>query len=182
MYAVRGFGDASTTREIGTGVSVAGSAASAAVPVIGAVVAGVTLLISAFGVGKGCGASCTLSTQVVEQIIPVMQKNLAAAQTQLQANGGCLTSDEQATCLSNFDQLWQAMVNGCNQVGGAGGSQCIADRQRGGKYDCFRDLRDPISAMAVCDSSSAAGIAADLTSNNGLPLLALGLIAAGLLL
>ena len=198
MYSIRskGMGDAQATRDINTGVTTAGALigaaaqggllttigiAASAVPLIGAAVLGVTALVSAFHIGQGCGSTCTLSTQVVEQVIPVMQQNLAAAQAQLAQNGGCLTQQEQAQLLSNFDQLWNSIVQGCTQVGGQGGKQCIDDRKRGGKYDCFKDLRDPISAMPVCTAASVASadsVVGDLTSASvaGIPLLPLAAV------
>jgi hypothetical protein len=204
-------GDASTTQQINTGVTTAGALvgsaaaggllttvgiAASAVPLIGAAVLAATTLIQAFHIGQGCGSSCTQSTQVVNQVIPLMQQNLAAAQAQLEENGGCLTPDEQAALVGNFDKLWNAIVQGCTQVGGPGGANCISDRQRGGKYDCFVTLRDPISAMQVCypvaaEDTSTTGGAVDSAVDDlagatvaGIPLLpiaAVALIAFGLM-
>lgn len=199
--SLAGLGDQQTTQDIVTGVStvgtaIAGAAAAglltgigitaAAVPIIGPVVAGVALLLTAFHVGAGCGSSCTLSTHVVERIIPVMQQNLAAAQALLQQSGGCVAAADKAVCLKNFDDLWSAIVQGCSQVGGTGGSQCIADRQRGGKYDCFVTLRDPISEMKTCANPPASQMASVMgwaggSSDLMLPL-GLGLIVAAVIL
>lgn len=185
LQRTAGMGGSNITQEINAGVSTAGATAgliatiagaSAAIPIIGPAVALVTSLISAFGVGSGCGSSCTESTQVVNQVIPLMQQNLAAAQSQLAANSGCLTIDEQAQLVANFDQLWNVIVQQCSQIGGGGGSNCITDRQRGGKYDCFVTLRDPISAMPVCATGSSQLVSdtssTGILSGGSLPLIA----------
>lgn len=151
---------ATTSQEIQASTNAAATAVSLSVPVIGPIIGGamaaVGALVNAFGIGNGCGTSCTQSTQVVNQVIPMMQQNLAAANAQNIANGGCLTADEQTAALSNFDQLWQTIVTQCSAIGGGGGHNCIADRQRGGKYDCFVTLRDPISALMICAETSGA--------------------------
>lgn len=118
--------------------------------VIGAAVAGVTALISVLGIGNGCGQSCILTSNDANQAEAAMATNAQAAQTQLVSNGGCLTQAEQTQLLANFDNLWSALVNACNQVGGTPGANCISQRQRGGEYDYFAAHRDPISAMPVC--------------------------------
>lgn len=204
MYADRthGMGMGGVTQDIDTGVTTAGAVAGAAaqaglltgigvgasaVPVIGLAVLGATVLLNAFHVGQGCGTTCIQSTQVVERILPVMNQNLQAAKDQSLQQGGCITGEQKTALLSNFDQLWNAMVQGCTQVGGAGGSQCVSDRQRGGKYDCFKDLRDPISAIPMCVGGTSTGAeSGTLLSSSvaGVPmplLLAAGLAAFALL-
>lgn len=154
---------------ISTGVSVAGTGLAAAasaglltsigitaamVPFIGPIVGGVVLAIAALGIGNGCGPTCTASTNVVNTIEPYMKQNLAAAQSQATANGGCLTSAEVTALTGTFNSLWNYVTQNCGQVGGVGGKQCIADRQRGGKLDWFNWYLDPINAYPVCQSSS----------------------------
>lgn len=121
-----------------------------AVPIVGTIVGGIALVIGALGIGNGCGASCTNSTAVVNKVEPYLQQNLTAAQQQAQANGGCLQSAEVTTLVGNFNTLWQYVVTGCGQVGGPGGSQCVADRQSGGKIDWFKMYLAPINAFPVC--------------------------------
>jgi hypothetical protein len=193
MLSPRGVGDVQTTQQINSGVATAGAItagaaqagllsgigiATTAVPVIGLVTAGVIALLSAFKVGQGCGATCTAATDVVNKVIPMMQDNLRAAQMAVAQNGGCLSVEQQQTALANFDALWNAIVQACTQIGGQGGKGCIDDRKRGGKYDCFVTLRDPISAMEVCDVAAAPagdagnGLVGALTSGgSGMPLL-----------
>lgn len=133
-----------------------------AVPIVGTIVGAIALTIGALGIGNGCGETCTASTTVVNQIEPYMQQNLAAAQAQAAQNGGCLTSDEVSTLEANFNQLWQYVVQNCQKVGGPGGSQCVADRQPGGKYDWTAYYLTPIQQIPVCSSASASGVASSL--------------------
>ena len=121
------------------------------VPVIGPFVAAAAAIASAFGIGKGCGATCTQSTQVANAAEPVLEQNLSAAQQQATANGGCLTSAEQAQLVQNFQSVWQQVLTGCGQIPAPGGTQCIADRQPGGKFDWTAAYLTPIMNMPVCD-------------------------------
>jgi hypothetical protein len=159
---------------ISTGITAGGSIAAAtgattgllaaigigaqAVPIVGTIIGGIALAVSALGIGNGCGESCIASTEVVNKVEPYLQQNLAAAQQQAAQNGGCLTSDEQAQAVQTFNTVWQYVVSNCTQVGGAGGSQCIKDRQAGGKWDWFKMYLTPIQNLPVCAASSSAGI------------------------
>lgn len=160
----RHMGDAQTPGLINAGLSIATGlgtglasatgllvAGSLAVPVIGAAIAAVTLLISALGVGAGCGNTCIVASNDANKIEPLMAQNAEAAAAQAETNGGCLTADEAQQALTNFDQLWTALYNACSdpQLGDPG-KRCISERQRGGKYDYFAAHRDPISALPVC--------------------------------
>lgn len=165
---------------ISTGITAAGTVSAAtgatasvltaigigaqAVPIVGTIIGGVALLVAALGIGNGCGASCTNSTAVVNKIEPFLQQNLAAAQAQAQANGGCLTSAEQSTCVSYFNTAWGDVVQGCGQVGGPGGKQCVTDRQAGGKIDWFKLYLDPIQALPICAVTSAVSVSSDVSS------------------
>src|ERR1019366_4503203 len=140
-----------------------------------------TALIGAFGIGNGCGSTCTLSTQVVNQVEPLMKQNLVAAQQQAAANSGCLTLAEAQQLEANFNALWQQVVTGCNQVGGAGGSQCISDRQPGGKYDWTSYYLTPIQQLPICAQSVGLdGEVASAFSGSSL-LVPIALVAAVLL-
>jgi hypothetical protein len=164
---------------ISTGITAAGTVSAAtgatasvlaavgigaqAVPIVGTIIGGIALLVGALGIGNGCGASCTNSTAIVNKIEPFLQLNLAAAQAQAQANGGCLTSAEQAACVSYFQQGWAEVVQGCGQVGGPGGKQCVQDRQAGGKIDWVRLYLTPIQALPVC-AVTPASVTSDVSS------------------
>lgn len=196
MIISNGLGDAKTPAYISTGVSAAGGILAAspsllsmlgigasAVPLIGPIVGGISLLIGALGIGKGCGQTCTMATAIVEKVDPMFQQNLQAARDQAAKNNGCLTVDEQQQLLSNFDQLWNYIVQGCSDPAlGDPGKRCISERQRGGKYDAFVPYRDSISSMPICStvSSSVASIGGNTLLVGGAGLLALILVWKGL--
>lgn len=127
------------------------------VPVVGPFVAAAAAVANAFGIGKGCGPTCTQSTQIANAAQPVLEQNLAAAQQQAAANGGCLTPSEQAQLVQNFQTIWQQVVTGCGQIPAPGGTQCVADRQPGGKFDWTAAYLTPIENMPVCDAGTPAG-------------------------
>lgn len=125
----RGLGDAQTaqiaTVSVGTALSTAAlfdpEPISKALLLIGSGLVG--LVSKAF---QGCGQTCVLSSDVANQIGALLQQNL---ETYL--NSPVHTKTLQAQALQNFDQLWQALVSKCGQIGGQGGTNCVADRQVG---------------------------------------------------
>ena len=198
VASLHGLGTAQDTTLINQGVTVAGAAAgaglaiagaTAAIPFVGPIIAGVTLLVSALHIGQGCGATCTESTQVVNQAEPLLKQNLAAAQ-QTVAQQGCLTEDELQTLTNNFNTIWSQVKQQCGQIPAPGGTQCISDRQPGGKYDWTSYYLTPIQQMPVCPGTTSGGVpvtsnAATTASNptgSGIGLLLpLGLIALAFL-
>ena len=170
----------------GAGVAAAASAGllttlgitAAAVPIIGPIVAGVTLLVSALGLGNGCGGTCTQATQVVNQIEPLMQQNVTAAQQQAQSNGGCLTQAEADQLEANFQSLWSKVLSGCGAIPAPGGTQCISDRQPGGKYDWTSYYLTPIQQIPVC--ANTAGLTASSTVSNAVASLPSWAVPVGL--
>lgn len=139
---------------------------------IGGAVAAVAGLLSAFGVGSGCGQSCIQASNDANQIEAAMKANLAAFQA------GQISQTE---ALQNFDGLWQQLTQACGQIGGGAGANCVSDRQEGACkwrdssgacWNWFIGYRDPI-ANAPASSSP-------LSSGSLVPLLAAG--AVGLLL
>ncbi len=101
-----------------------------------------------------------------------MKQNLAAWQS---SSKSCA---EQQACISNFNTLWNQVVNACNnpQLGDPG-QACIDDRKRGGKWDWFSYYLDPIVNDSCTQSSGIESLTGGLSSSP-LPLL----LAAGLLL
>jgi hypothetical protein len=152
-----------TTSYISSGIGTAGTIAAAAIGgPIGLAVAGAAegaaLLFSALGIGSGCGPTCITTSNYANQFtanLQTLQQSWAATRD---TQGGCITSDQRATFLQAFDGLWTQLSNACQQVGGQGGKQCIADRQRGGKYDAFAAIRDPITNTPICGATAATGI------------------------
>lgn len=98
-----------------------------AVPIAGQIIGAalaITAIVAQFF--KGCGSTCILTTQEVNQVEPYMQQNL---QQYLAAPVSAAT---QAEALANFNQLWQGVVNYCSQPSMASaGKNCISDRQSG---------------------------------------------------
>ena len=133
----RGMG--STSGEIsstaGAGASIAGSTAGLltaagliqGVPVAGQIV-GAALAITAViaSMFKGCGSSCILTTQEVNQVEPYMQQNLA------QYLAAPVSAATQQEAIANYNQLWQGVVAYCSQPSmSKAGQNCISDRQAG---------------------------------------------------
>ena len=106
-----------------------------------AVIAGAAALVAPIAnLFKGCGDTCVLTSQFANQVsdaVTQLNKNYWGAPVRT-------VSMQQAT-LQAMNELWGYLVSHCQAVGGQGGAQCIADRQRGGKYDFFRDNVDPVA-------------------------------------
>lgn len=151
----------SFTTVASTGAAIAGTAGlttalaaigvgSWAVPLIGPIIGLLALGIGAL-LSDPNGPLKVATTAIVNQIEPYLKQNLAAAQQQASANGGCLTSGEQAAAIGVFNTLWQKVLDACsNPQYGDPGKVCISDRQRGGKWDWFSYYYDPIMAIPVC--------------------------------
>lgn len=153
MLATSHLGSAAQTTA--TAVKAAGSVATigaqsgwwlsaAAVPVIGAAVAGVTLGLQLLLNRKGPGQKVA-STKIVDELEPLLKNNVAAYQA------GPRTRSSQAAALKNFDDAWTYLTSaeacGNTQLGNPG-KNCIADRSRGGRWDWFAYYRDPIELDA----------------------------------
>jgi hypothetical protein len=149
----------STAGSILGGTAPLWTAATWAVPVIGAAVTGVTLALTALFSRKGPKQK-TAATQFAEDVIKVLQDNLAAYKA------GPRTVSSQAQALANFDAGWTYLTStdACgNSALGQWGVRCIFERQRAGtctqaqaeaadkdlsqcgEWDMFADLRDPIA-------------------------------------
>jgi hypothetical protein len=144
----RGFGDAaSTSQNVAIGGSLAGSAATAVigsiaanggtilgltasslVPVVGPIIAGITIGLQALIANSGCGPTCVVTSQWANQ---------AAAQLdqltqQYFALPSPRTDAQKAVALATFDSVWQKLQQLCGQPGtGNAGVRCITDRQAG---------------------------------------------------
>ena len=91
--------------------------------IIGAALAITAVVASMF---KGCGSSCILTSNEVNQVEPYMQANLS------QYLAAPVSAATQQEALANFNQLWQGVVNYCSQPSMASaGKACISDRQSG---------------------------------------------------
>ena len=99
---------------------------SAAAGPVGLAVAGLVAagaaIASALGVGSGCGQACINASNIVNQAEPTFKANLDAYE-----NG----TIDQATAISNFNQMWVAIQQACAGIPGGAGTNCVADRQQG---------------------------------------------------
>jgi len=144
-------GDAATVSQ-----SLAQSAALATAiggPLAGAIVgaaAGLAKIVSLFGPNP----NNTITTEWVNQIeADVLKPNLAAWQA-LPADHKYYTL--QQTALNTFTQAWNQIVGLCsNPQLGSAGTNCLKDRQRGGKWDWWALYYDPIAhdPQAISDPS-----------------------------
>lgn len=125
---------------------------AAAVPVIGAAVAGVMLGLQLIINRKGPRQKVA-STQIVDELEPLLKNNVIAYLS------GPRTRASQAAALQNFDDAWAYLAGGeaCgNPQLGNPGQACIADRNRGGRWDWFSYYRDPIAQDAGVKADPAA--------------------------
>ena len=158
---MRGLGQASVSSQIAlsapqiTGGILTAAAAQAhwtilgmsAVPVIGAVVAGVTLGLMALFSRKG-PKQRVATTQIVNKVEPLLQQNLQGYLS------GPRTVSSQQQALANFDAGWQFILDNCGIAEmGNPGKACISDRQAGACtwreagecWDWFKGYRDLIA-------------------------------------
>jgi hypothetical protein len=133
---------------------------AAAIPIAGALIGVGVLIYSLLHNSRGLQQNDETS-RMAEKAIAYMQQNLAAW------NGSNKSLANQVQALANFDNAWEALKNFClNGNEGDPGQRCVSERQRGGKYDCFVTLRDPIAndPQAGAIDRAAAQIAAQQTS------------------
>lgn len=89
---------------------------------------------------KGCGESCKQATTIANNAE-------AAAESLLQrwnSEPVKYKSIQQAYLAAQQD-VWKYISGSCSKIGGKGGQQCIADRQREGKFDFFIHYVDPVA-------------------------------------
>ena len=115
-----------------------GLSAAVAIPVIGAVVAGVTLGLVALFARRG-PKQRVATTLIVDKVEPLLAQNRDGYLS------GPRTVSSQAQALANFDAGWQYVVEHCGiPEMGDPGKRCISERQRGGQWDWFFYYREPI--------------------------------------
>jgi hypothetical protein len=86
----------------------------------------------------------TYATEVVNQVeADVMKPNLAGWEALAPADK---TDINQQAAEANFTSGWDYVLQACGQPAlGSSGTNCIADRQRGGKFDWWAAYYDPIA-------------------------------------
>lgn len=132
MMRVRGVGQVTpaqgislATTGITAGSAIAGATAIGAVAgPIGAIAGALAGLLT--NIFKGCGSSCTLTSDEANQVEQALQQNLEAyfASPRTQA--------DQTAALANFDNTWAQLVQYCgNPSFGQAGQNCVSDREEG---------------------------------------------------
>jgi hypothetical protein len=127
--AVMGVLTASAASSLAAGGSglILGMAPAMAVPIIGAVLAGITIGIIAI-LNSGCGQTCIVTSQWANQAADALEQNIRA----YFALPIPRPPEAQAQALGNFDAIWARLVQLCSQPGlSTAGQNCIADRQSG---------------------------------------------------
>jgi len=192
MYMFRGMGAAAQDVQVGSSIAepvataVAAPAAAAAfaiplavaVPLIGAAIAGVALGVEAL-LNSGCGQSCVLTSDDANKAQQLAQQNLDA----YMALPVPRSQSNQTAALQNATNIYNWLIQACQNIGGQGGKQCVADRVPGGKYAFAPSFIDPIQndPNVVPDSQATASSAASTATSPSI-LLWLGIAAAGVFL
>lgn len=161
----------------------AGVWGAAAVPVVGAIVAGVTIGLMALLNRKGPKQKVA-TTQIVDSVEPYLAENRDGY------FAGPRTRSSQAQALANFDAGWDYVRQNCGDATmGDPGKRCISERDRGGRWDWFALYRDPIvNDPGVQPDPASPGVVEAIfgggpSSNSPVPLfLAMGLAVAALML
>lgn len=100
---------------------------AATCPPCGAVLAiGAALVPIVMKLVQGCGQSCIEASDAANQIEPLLVQNVSNY-----VNAPIRYKSLQAAALANFDQTFAQLVQRCQQVGGAGGTNCVKDRVAG---------------------------------------------------
>lgn len=113
--------------------------ATSLIPVIGPIVAGVTIGLSLLWNRKGPKQKVA-TTAVVDQVEPLLKENVAGYLS------GPHTQSSQRQALANFDAGWAWVVDHCDiPEMGDPGQRCVSERQAGGRWDWFALYRTPIA-------------------------------------
>lgn len=112
----------------GSILGLTGAALTAAIPVVGAVIAGVTLALQYLITNSGCGQTCIETSSWANQVAAQLDKNIAAYFSLPTPR----PLSAQTLALANFDSSWAQLQQLCGQAGtGDAGVRCITDRQAG---------------------------------------------------
>lgn len=139
-------------------------------------------LLGAIGIGAGCGQNCITASDYANKAQALLVQNLAT----YQALPSPRAKSAQTAAASIFNQVWQGLVQACGTVPGAAGSNCIGDRQPGGKFDWWAGYLNPIlnDPNVVDDSvaSTVSNAASASVSVGGASIPVWGLLAAAVAL
>lgn len=163
---VGGIATAATTATImatvgANGGLILGLTAAQAVPIIGAVIAGITLGVVAI-LNSGCGDACIVTSNWANRAAALLEQNIQA----YFALPAPRPVEAKAQALANFDRIWQYLSQQCSNPSlSTAGQHCISDRQAGACHwtqtgqpefpgqpeygqcwNWFNSFRDPIAA------------------------------------
>lgn len=157
---------------IQAGLMAAAPLTGPAAPFISAIASLIGPIASLF---KGCGATCTQTTQIANSV--------ESATTQITNHYWAQpvrTVAMQQAAIAALQQLYSYLIQNCQKIGGRGGSQCVADRQPGGKYDYQAQQIAPIqNDTAVVPDPVVPGALSSIVSGLGLGSLPMPLILGG---
>ena len=98
------------------------------IPIVGAALAAVTMLVQYLVANSGCGQTCIETSSWANSAAQALQQNLDA----YFALPAPRTQSQQALAIANFNTIWAQLVAACGQAGtGNAGVRCISDRQQG---------------------------------------------------
>lgn len=189
-----GMGDAGQAIQVGAGAAstaislpavqaalgISSAAAGFATLGIGAAAMGVVMWLRRMGPKQKVA-----STKIVDEAEPILRQNRDMFLA------GEKTDESKEYALAVFNQVWASVVASCSNASlGNPGKACVADRQRGGKWDWFSYYYDPIAntptkpaANVAIDSAAASvgGVLAPVLGPNWDALLGFGLVGIGII-
>ena len=105
-----------------------GMTAAQAIPIIGAAIAGVTILATYLIAHSGCGQTCIETSQWANEAEPILRQNIQA----YFSNAAPRSQSQQNAALTIYDTVWARLVQMCSDPStGNAGKRCISDRQAG---------------------------------------------------
>ena len=193
---ITGAAAASASASLAAGGSglILGMAPALAVPIIGAAIAGITILATVLIKNSGCGQTCIETSGWANQAEPVLRQNIAAYFNEPAPR----SQSQQNAALANFDAIWARLTSMCGDPKtGNAGVRCISDRQSGACtwkatadspwpggpaqgvcWNWFNAYRDPIAndPNVVADSASSV-VSGAVSELSNLPTWALAVAA-----
>lgn len=146
---------------LATAAALHASWATAIIPIVGPIIAGVTIALSLLFARKGPKQKVA-TTQIVDAVEPELARNRDAYLATPNRNRAM-----QAQALANFEAGWAYVVEHCDTpVMGEPGQRCVSDRTRGGRWDWWSYYYDPIAndtPPGDAPAQSSGGFVAALT-------------------
>jgi hypothetical protein len=110
---------------------------------------------------KGCGVTCQQTTDIANKVATAAGQITAQYWAQPMR-----TVSMRDGAVAALQELYQYLIQNCQAIGGQGGSQCVADRQPGGKYDFQAQQIAPIqNDKSVVPDPVAPSVASNILSS-----------------